>query len=158
MLINNVQPFECWTEVGYDPSRSDVPRDIQLLWATSYGKADIDNGGFHQFFTNGTGVFAPEMVEWFDRAELNDTAAIVRSAIAVFGDTYLRSQTARQHFLQGFVGKSRAEWDPFYSMDDPFYASLPYDTKEFDKAANRWLRETCGVETLHQVLDGRTKR
>jgi hypothetical protein len=154
MLINDIQPFECWREDGYDPSRSEVPRDIQLLWATSYGKSDIDNGGFHQFFTNSTGDFAPEMVEWFDRAGLKDTAEIVRTAMAVFGDTYPRSQTARQQFLQTFEGESRAEWDPFAAMDEPFYDSLHV----FDEAADRWLRETCGVKNLHQTLDGRGNR
>ena len=66
IAINDADPFHCWTDNGYNPSLSDCPRDIQILDATDYGKSDIDNGGFHQFFSNSTGVFAPEMIEWFD--------------------------------------------------------------------------------------------
>lgn len=158
LLINDIQPWSCWSETGYDSSRSDVPRDIQLLAATSYGRADIVNGGFHQFFTNSTGVFAPEMVEWFDRAELHEAAAILSEAIAVFGDAYPRSQAARQEVLGRLTGESRAEWDPFCSLDDRFYATIPLDTEVFDTAADRWLRDTCGVTTLDQTPDVRPKQ
>jgi Domain of unknown function (DUF4375) len=87
--------FDCWSDNGYDTTISPVPRDIQILCATDYGKEDIDNGGFHQFFHNGTGTFAPEMVEWFDRSGLDETAAVLREAIAVFGDEFPRSQDVR---------------------------------------------------------------
>jgi hypothetical protein len=156
--INDVDPFHCWTEDGYDPSLSDCPRDIQLLAATDYGKSDIDNGGFHQFFSNGTGVFAPEMIEWFERAGLAESASVMKEATAVFGQRFPRSQAVRREFLASFKGDKRADWDPFYRMDDRFYASLPYDKKVFDAAADRWLREVCGMKSLHDTLAGRTRR
>jgi len=139
------------------PSLSDCPRDIQLLDATSYGKADIDNGGFHQFFSNGTGVFAPEMIEWFERAGLAETASIVKEATSVFGEVFPRSQDLRRKFLASFHGKTRADWDPFYQMYDRFYASLPYKKDVFDKAADRWLREVCGIKNLHDTPAGKTR-
>src|SRR5437867_797140 len=77
LLINNVHPFPCWGETGYDPTKSGVPRDIQLLWAMSYGTSDIYNGGFHQFFSNWTGILAPEMIEWCKRAGFEKTAGII---------------------------------------------------------------------------------
>lgn len=158
MLINDVQPFDCWTDSGYDSSLSDLPRDIQILAATTYGKSDIDNGGFHQFFSNGTGTFAPEMIEWFERSELHEAAKILKDAIAVFGEEFPRSQRARNDFLSKFPGNSREEWDPFYAMDHKFYDSLPYGQNVFDLAADRWLRDACGVNKLNQRLDSRTKR
>lgn len=156
LLINDVDPFHCWTDDGYDPSLSDCPRDIQLLAATGYGKADIENGGFHQFFSNGTGGFAPEMIEWFERTGLAATASIVREATAVFGDVFPRSQDLRRGFLASFDGETRADWDPFYRMDDRFYASLPHDKDVFDAAADRWLREVCEIKSLHDTLEDRT--
>lgn len=154
LIMNKVEPFECWTDDGYDPSQSKVPRDIQLLWATSYGVADIENGGFHQFFTNETGIYAPEMLEWFERAEMKDAAAVLRKAMAIFGDSYPRSQTARQEFLKTFdnESQSRADWDPFYILDGEFGAALLHEREEFDNVAERWLRETCGIRDLHQQL------
>lgn len=156
MLINDVQPFDCWTEDRYDSSLSELPRDIQLLAATNYGKSDIDNGGFHQFFSNGTGAFAPEMVEWFERSELPEAAEVLRNAIRVFGHQFPRTQATRNEFLRKFQGNSRDQWDPFYKMDDEFFTSLPYEEKTFDHAADRWLREVCGVTRLDQPAGGRT--
>jgi hypothetical protein len=157
LLINNIYPFHCWTDDGYNPSLFDCPRDIQLLAATHYGKNDIENGGFHQFFSNSTGAFAPEMIEWFERAGLAETASVLRQATAVFGQVFPRSQDRRRKFLASFDGQTRAEWDPFVQMDDRFYASLPYNEDVFDAAADRWLREVCGIESLHDTSDGRNK-
>jgi hypothetical protein len=161
LLINNIEPFACWTDAGYDPTRSDIPRDIQLLWAASYGTLDIENGGFLQFFGNFTGNFAPEMVEWFTRAGLTETALIVRKAIAVFGEVFPRSQAAREQFLRHLwttEGQSRDKWGPFDELDDLFYDSLPRETKTLDPAADQWVREVCGVEQLDQAVPGRTKQ
>lgn len=108
--------------------------------------ADINNGGFHQFFTNSTGVFAPEMIEWFERAELPKAAAIVREAVAVFGPDFPRSQEKRQEFLARFPGETREEFDPFVTLDDRFYDALADTT--FDDACDRWLREVCGIDDL----------
>ena len=147
LLVHDVIPFwDCWSDDGYDPSKSKFPRDVQLLAAAGYGKSDIDNGGFHQFFGNGTGVFAPEMAEWLERAGLTKGASIVRKAMAVFGPEFPRSQDARQEFLSRFGGESREEWDPFFELDDRFYAATKDEL--FDEAGNRWLRDVCGIKRL----------
>jgi hypothetical protein len=147
---HDVYPFDCWTDDGYDPSRSDIPRDIQLLAGMDYGKSDIDNGGFHQFFHNGTGVFAPEMVEWCERCGLNDVADVIRLAMKkLSGDAYPRSQEGRQRLLANFpVRGEREQWDPFYALDEKFYELLSNNGTRYDDAANKWLRETCGVTAL----------
>ncbi len=88
------------------------------------------------------------MIEWFERAGLKPTADVIRRAVAVFGDEFPRSQAARNEFLSTFKGKRRADWDPFFKMDDEFYASLPYKEKVFEQAADKWLREVCGVKQL----------
>jgi hypothetical protein len=147
LYVHDVDPFwDCWSDTGYDPSRSKFSRDVQLLAAASYGKSDIDNGGFHQFFSNGTGVFAPEMAEWFERSGLNEAAKAVRDAIAVFGRDFPRSRHARQAFLAKFEGESREEWDPFRAMNERFYESAT--NRAFDEAANEWLRQECGIRRL----------
>ena len=92
------------------------------------------------------------MIEWFERAGLAETAAVMKEATAVFGAKFPRSQAARKAFLAKFDGETRADWDPFFRMDDRFYASLPYQKKVFDSAADRWLREVCGIATLHDTL------
>ena len=164
LAIHDVDPFhQCWTENGYDPSLSEIPRNIQLLAAASYGKSDIDNGGFHQFFSNWTGTMAPEMIEWFQRSGLAESADVVREAVAVFGTKFPRSQSTRQEFLARFKGTNREEWDPFYAMDGRFDATLSrqndkgIDEKRFDDAADRWLRNVCQIRSLHDRLPAKPK-
>ncbi len=62
---HDVYPYDCWTDDGYDPSRSNVARDIQLLAGMDYGKSDIDNGVFRQFFHKGMGFLRPR---WWNGA------------------------------------------------------------------------------------------
>lgn len=167
LLVQNVSPFEYWTDSEYDPALSDVPHDIQLLAAMSYGKSDIENGGFHQFFSNSTGVFAPEMIEWCERAGLHETAEVIREAVAFFGDKFPRSREVRNRVLQEYPNRRESDdrdtipigqqvWDPFYSLSSRFYASLPYEEKVFDKAADRWLRDVCGITSLHDPIPPKT--
>lgn len=147
LFVHEVAPFwDCWSDNGFDPLKSKFPRDIQLLAAADYGKSDIDNGGFHQFFGNGTGVFAPELAEWLERAGLSEASITVRDAIAVFGHEFPRSQIARKEFLAEYKGESREEWDPFCQMDDRFYETATNDV--FEEAGNHWLRNVCGITRL----------
>lgn len=140
----------CWSDEGFDPSKSKFSRDI-LLWAAAlYGKSDIDNGGFHQFFHNHTGTYAPEMAEWLENASLTDAARIVRQAIGVFGPEFPRSQADRQRFLAEFDGESREQWDPFFEMDNHFYGAA--DGQIYELAVSKWLRETCGIRKLKQAF------
>jgi hypothetical protein len=104
LLINKVQPFEAWDDQGFHPERCRWPRNVQRLWATAYGKADIDNGGLHQFFMNPTGNYAPEIHECLQKMNLRESAAILKKAMLIFGEPYPRSQDARQLFL-GRSGK-----------------------------------------------------
>ena len=139
---------KCWSDNGFDPSNSKFAREVLLLAAADYGKSDIDNGGFHQFFSNHTGTYAPEMAEWFEQAQIPDAAKIVRRAMKVFGDEFPRSQLERQRFLEKFDGETREQWNPFHGMDDHFYEATV--DQKYEPAANKWLRETCGIGTLKQ--------
>jgi len=138
----------CWSDEGFDPSKSKFSRNILIFAAADYGKSDIDNGGFHQFLSNPTGTYAPEVAEWFEQAKLYDAANIVREAIGVFGDEFPRSQLERQQFLERFKGETREQLDPFHRFDDKFYEAT-IDEK-YESAANKWLRESCGIKNLKQ--------
>ena len=146
--LHGKNPYAGWSDTGYDPTRCVLPRDIQLLAASKFGKDDIENGGLHQFFTNSTGQFAPEMVEWFDRTGQPQVASCLREAMAIFGEKFPRSRAERQEFLSKFPGETRDEFDPFVKIDDRLMPSFP-ETPQFDDICNRWLRETCGIHDLH---------
>ncbi len=151
-------PFDCWEENEYYPERSTLPRNVQILMGMIYGKSDIENGGFHQFFTNSTGRLAPEMVEWCERADLPDAANLIREAMSFFGPHYPRSDDLRRARLdwppsecQGEINEEqdRSEWDPFYRLDDRFYEDIfPHNTEHFERAADQWLKCICGIKHL----------
>lgn len=139
LLIHEIDPYACWTDEGYDASRSELTREIQWLEATTLGISDIDNGGLLQFFENGSGTFAPEMAEWFEQAGLPEAAGTLRKAIAVFGAEFPRSPEKRIAFLQAKTD------DPFYELDEAFYGQV---ATQYDAAADRWIRERCGIGKL----------
>ncbi len=147
----------CWTDEGYDPAQSPMPRDIQLLSATRYGYEDILNGGFHQFFWNPGGVFAPEMEEWFARTGLSDVASIMRKAMKLLQPLYSRSREQRMDFLDAYTqehlsdSSPSSDWNPFDGLDDKFYTALP--RARIYQAADIWLRDVCGITSLAQSYD-----
>jgi hypothetical protein len=139
LLINEIDPYASWTNTGYDPSRSELTEEVQWLEATTLGISDIDNGGLLQFFENDTGTFAPEMAQWFEQAGLAEAAGTLRKAMAMFGQEFPRSPQKRAAWLQG---KSE---DLFYELDD---ALLTEVASKYDAAADRWIRERCGIQKL----------
>lgn len=150
-LVQNIGPFECWTDAGYDPSQSDLPRDIQLLAATYYGMSDIDNGGFDQFFNNPTGVFAPEMVEWFEQNGMAQSAEDMRRAMAVFGSPFPRSQEERRKTLDRLRKEAKVvHYDfPIYKEGEK-RISWDEEMKMFEVCADRCLKERYGITKLRQ--------
>ena len=151
LVVHSVKPFQsCWSERGgFDPSKSRWSREVQILAATDYAKSEVYNGGFLQLFYNSTGVLAPEMVEFLSRSGLEQAASVAQEAISTFGAEYPRSQTGRSKALAALPGSEYEGWDPFNKLDTQFY----HATKRplFDRAANNWLKETCGIERLGDV-------
>jgi hypothetical protein len=148
MTIHDAWQFEAWSDSGFDPSKVDLPRDIQLLTGAEFGVADIDNGGFIQFFGNDTGAFAPEMIEWFDRAGMPAGAEVLRKAVAKFGETYPRSQISRKKFLAKYARENTENPDLFVDLDGDFFEALEGKAGTnlgFEATADRWLRNTCGI-------------
>ena len=148
LKFNETDTFEDgWSDDGYDPSRSKLTRDTQLLFAMNYGKSVIDNGGFFQFFDGSCGVFAPEMLEWCSRNQLDDVAKVLQEAMVYFGPEYPRS-TALRHRLLDLIPENgeRNEWDPFYELDNRFFAILSNNGSRYYQAADRWMHEQCGVQ------------
>lgn len=155
--INGAHTHAAWTEKGFEPALSDIPINIQILTATGYGIHDIENGGFHQFFTNGTGVFAPEMLRWFEDVGLDLTASIIRQAIAIFGEIFPRSHSERVGFLERYPTDSGGYRDPFKELNRPFYNSLSEKNEIYHEAADQWLKDTCGISDLRMSIeDART--
>ena len=76
-----------------------LPTRIGDLLAAHWTLSEISNGGLHQFFSNPTGVLAPEAVQAFDRMGLSEVAQLIRQAMAHFGSSYPRELQERELFL-----------------------------------------------------------
>ena len=125
--------FNCWDDEEFWPERLNQPRELQLLWAASYCYCDTFNGGFHQFFTNYTGVLAPEAVEGFRMIGLADCAEIVAEAMEYFGHPYPRSPEECTRLIPPWPEDQ--DDGPFDDLDNAFCERMG---DRFDDAADKF--------------------
>ena len=102
-----------------------LPQPARHLYPVWWCDAEVCNGGFCQFFSNSTGVLAPEAAEGFRAVGLAECAVLVEAAIAMFDDPYPRDRAARRAALEALKrpGEKRAEWDPFGELDRRYFAA-----------------------------------
>ena len=120
------------------------------LLAAHWCQSEVRNGGLHQFFSNSTGVLAPEAMAAFRAIGLADWAEILAAAMEFFGEPYPRERAARLALLDGRPGRQRKEWDPFDELDERFYAWLQPEADRWERAADRF------AEAPHAVPEGAT--
>ena len=123
---------------------ANVPEPAGHLLALHWCQSEVCNGGFHQFFTNPTGVLAPEAAQGFRAINTSAIAEILERAMVVFGTPYPRAQEMRHQFLSSIPGETRDEWDPFIALDDAFYEAKGDDVL-YD-AADAYAARTMPLE------------
>ncbi len=64
--------------------------EIGNLYAGHWCQSEVRNGGFHQFFSNTTGLLAPEALAGFRAVGLAELAEILAAAMDFFGSRTLR--------------------------------------------------------------------
>ena len=108
--------LERLARVGFD-GLSEPDRELATLWGL---EADVNNGGFDQYFFNSSGdqAFFAEIALRLIGA--NKMADIVSKAVAVFGPAGVpRDRKARQEMLEQLRDASADLWD---DLDRQFYA------------------------------------
>jgi hypothetical protein len=113
------------------------PRVLHL-YAAHWCQSEVNNGGFHQFFSNTTGLLAPEGVDGFRAIGLLEWSALLSEAMAYFGSPYPRERSVRLKRLPRADGRERAAWDPFAGLDDKFYGSADAERLRWDTAADSY--------------------
>lgn len=146
-------PFGSWDDDGFHPDRSTWPPELQIMWAADYSKTDIDNGGLNQYFGNQTGTYAPEFHEFLLRTGHRDAADVLAIAMKDFGEPFPRSQETRQRHLNQYLKNRndidrREDWDPFFKLDDQFYACFANGLGLSVAECERWMRNECGIQKL----------
>ena len=114
-----------------------VSPEIGYLYAAHWCQSEVCNGGLHQFFSNTTGLLAPEALEGFRAIGAAPWAEILAEAMKHFGTPYPRDREQRGKFLPVPHGRARKEWDPFYDLDERFYEW----TGNWEHAANRYAEQ-----------------
>lgn len=121
-----------------------LPEPARHLFAVWWCDSEVCNGGFHQFFSNSTGVLAPEALEGFRATGLAECAELVDVALSKFHEPYPRAHEARHAALQAITlpGEEREQWDPFYELDDRYYAAKKRERfyQKLDEFARRHAR------------------
>ena len=120
-----------------------LPPMIQPLIAGAWCEYEVSNGGLHQFFSNSTGVLAPEAIAAFETIGIPDLATVVRDAAGLFGEPYPRDREKREEALEGAL--AAVFKTNLSQLDDRFYSALG-DSLEAEStwrvAASAWLART----------------
>jgi Domain of unknown function (DUF4375) len=93
---------------------------FMIIYATWGVEAEVNNGGFNQYFWNPTGQFAAEAVEGFRAIGAPAHAALVSRAIEVERKEHDRLEALKARgTLQAFSESYEA--NPLNELDDEFY-------------------------------------
>jgi hypothetical protein len=88
------------------------------LVAFGWLRAEINNGGFSQYFFNSSGDAAPDAMAAAAAMGATEVAALLGRAIALLGDPYPLDQASRQQRLEEL--EDTAE-EPFETLDQDYY-------------------------------------
>ncbi len=115
----------------------------KALYAAHWAQSEIRNGGLDQFFSNSTGVLAPEAVEGYRALGMHQTAAVIEEALEFFGDPYPRDREVRIDALGEAwedADKSEMEFEEDYSvfdeLDNRFFELIDTEAGGFEAVAN----------------------
>jgi hypothetical protein len=99
--------------------------EVGHIYAGHWCHSEVCNGGFHQFFSNTTGLLAPEALAGFRAIGVTELANMLAEAMLFFGTPYPRERDDRQYLLPPRQGPPRERWDPFSRLDELFYEWAP---------------------------------
>lgn len=88
---------------------------IDIL-AVHWTMSEVVNGGLEQYFTNSTGILAPEAVLGFQRIGKPDLAAALQKAMALLGEPYPRERMERAERLAALIGGREAQEAQRFSL------------------------------------------
>jgi Domain of unknown function (DUF4375) len=102
-----------------DPRLERVTPGQRALYALHWMRSEVDNGGFHQYLYNSTGMLANDAERGADLMGATEFGDLLRELLALFPDGRLREeQEDRISFLEGLSEEGLAKLE---QLDDRFY-------------------------------------
>jgi hypothetical protein len=129
---------ETWTRaVGTGPA------DVIYLFSVHWCFAEVGNGGLLQFFSNNTGIMAPEAVDGFRAIGMPEAADLLNQAMALLGGSYPRDWEERHAALYKVMPEEDLEdvepEDLFEDLEDRFWDLMePKEGEGFEARADAW--------------------
>ncbi len=112
-----------------------VSRAQQIAFAGFWFQAEVLNGGLEQFFSNNTGVLAPEAMAACREVGLPNLASRLEQAMAWFGQSYPRERGAREDALEVFADTHENSGGPFDELDDVVFSLIFGEGPGLEQAA-----------------------
>ena len=97
--------------------------------------------GLGQFFSNSTGVLAPEAAEGFEEIGMPNCASILRRSMQFFGDPYPRDRLMREQKLEDFHTEFGEDAIPLLEFEDAMATEIEDENGGFWNAANKYAEE-----------------
>lgn len=91
-----------WTPEEAEAALGKLPRAQRDLVVLNIYLGEAFNGSVHQFFSNSSGLLAPELVAVLERGGLPEHAASIRRGMAEFADPYPVETEVRRMQMQSF--------------------------------------------------------
>lgn len=125
-------------EKVFQSQYAQAPLIARHLFASHWCQSEVRNGGLRQFFTNRTGVLAPEAIEAFEAIGMPEISKILKKAVKLFGTPYPRAKTARAKLI---CGSNKAEFNKkLNELDDKFFSYLSFENGGYENAADSYAK------------------
>ena len=108
----------------------------KVLFSAHWAQSEILNGGLGQFFSNSTGVLAPEAVEAFIKLGMPTSAKAIKDAMLFFGEPYPRERSLREKVFEEFFKKFDENIIPMEEQENIVADGIEEESGGFEVAAN----------------------
>jgi hypothetical protein len=108
----------------------------QVLFASHWAQSEILNGGLGQFFSNSTGVLAPEAAEALIKLGMPISAQAIKNAMLFFGEPYPRGRSLREEAFEEFFKKNGETAIPMEEQENIVAEEIEEENGGFEVAAN----------------------
>jgi hypothetical protein len=110
---------------------SALTQDETVVLAVEAMQREVNNGGFHQFFTNSSYEYVPIIVESLTRIGAADAAALAAEAISALRLAEVTADAVRAAAEQAIVRNDEELLDALDRCDHQYYRITGLDSKLF---------------------------